>query len=342
MTLVGFSTDPSFLVHEEIGHPERPDRLRRLLAVLDETGVREALVEIAGAPVDDALLRRVHAEDQIARVAVLSRTGGGRLDADTYVGPGSDAIARLAAGSAVACVDAVLDRRVRRAFAALRPPGHHATPTTSMGFCLYNNVAIAARHARERGAERVAIVDWDVHHGNGTQDVFYEDRDVVVVSTHQFPLYPGTGRRNEIGAGAGIGATVNVPLPAGAGDLAFASVFHEIVLPVLYRARPDVILIAAGFDAHARDPLAELSMTTDGFHHLARTLVEAADELCDGRVVVCLEGGYDLEAVAWSGAATIAALRGLAAPPDPLEAHERAEPEIPELIADLRALHGLA
>jgi acetoin utilization deacetylase AcuC-like enzyme len=210
-----------------------------------------------------------------------------------------------------------------------------------MGFCLFNNVAIGASHALARGARRVAIVDWDVHHGNGTQDIFYERDDVLFCSTHQFPLYPGTGSAGEIGSGRGRGFTVNAPLPAYTGDRGMGQVFDEIVIPVVRRFRPDLILVSAGYDAHYLDPLASLQMTTSGFHALTRRIVEAADDLCSGRVVVCLEGGYDLEAIAWSALATLRALADEPMIEDRLATPTWEEASLADLLATLRLLHQL-
>ncbi len=237
----------------------------------------------------------------------------GYIDADTYVGPESVAVAELAAGGTVAMVDALLDGRSKRGVALVRPPGHHARPDHAMGFCLLNNVAIAAAHARARGLERVAIVDWDVHHGNGTQDIFFDDPNVLYVSTHQFPFYPGTGAVLETGEGDGTGFTVNVPLTAGGGDAVYRAAFERVILPVLEEYRPQLVLVSAGFDASARDPLAEMTLSADAFGWMARALRGVADASAEGRIAMVLEGGYDLVALE-SGllAATRAMVEGMA------------------------------
>jgi len=339
---VGWLYSPRFLDHDQPGHPERPDRLRRIVSVLEETGLMDSLHPLSFDPVDSAFLERCHDPFQVRLVRQLSDGGGGAIDGDTFVGHGSFEIACLAAGAAVRGVDAVWDAEVDRAFAAVRPPGHHATGGRSMGFCLFNNVALAAMRALERGAERVAIVDWDVHHGNGTQDIFYEDSQVLFISTHQVPLYPGTGLAPEIGRGEGKGWTVNVPLPPGVGDPGFHRVFDEVVLPAIRRAAPDIILVSAGFDAHFRDPLANLDVSTPGFHALAHQLVEVANEVCEGRMVVCLEGGYDLDAVGWSAAATTAALAGETLPADPLGAANGPDVDVGPFVTSLQKLHNLS
>ncbi len=344
MSRVGWVTDRRFLDHVLPGHPERPERLTRLWEVLDETGLATRLDVLPVSVVDGSLLESIHAPDQIGLVDELSLFGG-HLDPDTYVAAGSAGIARLAAGAVVGAVDAVLDGICDRAFAAVRPPGHHAGGRRSMGFCLFNNVALAAEHARRRGLARVAVVDWDVHHGNGTQDIFYGSADVLFVSTHQYPFYPGTGPAHEIGTGAGEGTTINVPLPAGVGDAGLELAFDRIVLPALRRFRPELLLVSAGFDAHHRDPLASLSATTGCFTRLAERLTAFADEACQGRVVVTLEGGYDLEAIAWGAAATVAVLLGITPPIAADDAESliarRPEPDITPLVESLQALHGL-
>jgi acetoin utilization deacetylase AcuC-like enzyme len=216
----------------------------------------------------------------------------------------------LAAGAAVAAVDAALDDRVTRSFVVSRPPGHHATPMRGMGFCFLNNVAIAAAHALSRGLERVAIVDWDVHHGNGTQDAFYDTESVLFVSTHQYPFYPGTGSAGETGRGKGEGYTINIPLSAGRHDDDYLRVFDEQLLPTVDRYRPELILISAGYDAHAHDPLGGMRLTESGFAALTARVTALAERHCDGRVVALLEGGYDPPALARSVAATLRILDG--------------------------------
>ena len=247
-------------------------------------------------PATDQALLRVHTADYLD--AVLETAGRPvAFDADTVTSPESVALARLAAGAACQAVDLVLDGTARRAAALVRPPGHHAEADRAMGFCLFNNVAVAAAHARARGTARVAIVDFDVHHGNGTQWSFYEDPAVLVVSTHQFPLYPGTGAAREAGTGAGEGFTVNVPMEAGSDDADYAVVYERVVFPVVRAFAPDLLLVSAGFDAHAADPLAGMRVTTGGFGWLCRGLAHLADEICGGRLVAVTEGGYDLHAL---------------------------------------------
>jgi acetoin utilization deacetylase AcuC-like enzyme len=220
------------------------------------------------------------------------------LDADTYLSPESDEVARLAAGAVLTAVDHVLETTRRRAVALVRPPGHHAEANRGMGFCLYNNIAVGAAWARARGLNRVAIVDYDVHHGNGTQWMFYDDPTVLFMSSHQYPFYPGTGAAGETGKDAGVGYTVNFPLEAGATDADFDRVYSSAVIPLLEQFRPDLLLVSAGFDAHERDPLGQMRVTTNGFGVLSTRLLRAADEWCQGRVVFVSEGGYDTQALA--------------------------------------------
>ena len=279
-----------------VGHPERPERAEVFDAIaqaFDDHGGR--VVEPRLATDDD--LARVHTRDHIDAI-VSTRGKAAMIDEDTFTSPDSEEIARLAAGAVLTGVDQVLDGPPRsRALAMVRPPGHHAEADRAMGFCLYNSIAVGAAYARSRGCARVAIVDYDVHHGNGTQWIFYEDPTVLFVSSHQYPFYPGTGAASEKGRGAGLGLTLNIPLAAGAMDAEIEQKYAQQVLPALRQFKPDLLMISAGFDAHELDPLGQLRMTTEGFRRLTKTLCDAADELCSGRVVMVTEGGYDLTAV---------------------------------------------
>jgi acetoin utilization deacetylase AcuC-like enzyme len=286
------------------GHPESPARLAAVLESLDSD--RFATVDRIEAPhVTRAQLERVHSPALIEEVFAAAPTEGfAQIDADTAMSPDSLEAALRAAGALCAAVDALIDGADTRAFCAVRPPGHHATRGTAMGFCLFNNIAVGAAHALARGINRVAIVDFDVHHGNGTQDIFERDARVLYASTHQWPLYPGTGDANE----TGVGNIVNAPLSPAASSLAFREVCREIVLPAVERFRPELVMISAGFDAHYLDPLANLNLGAPDYEWITRELVDIANRYAHGRVVSTLEGGYSLTALRQSTAAHVSAL----------------------------------
>jgi acetoin utilization deacetylase AcuC-like enzyme len=286
--------DAVFDRHEPLGyHPERPERLAAGRAAIAGASASFRRVETVEASSDD--LVRVHDARFVEALEHL-RGKKGMLDPDTYVSPSSIEAARRAAGGTVALVDALAEPSAV-GVALVRPPGHHACRDHAMGFCLINNIAVAAAHARARGMDRVAIVDFDVHHGNGTQEMFYRDPNVLYVSLHQFPFYPGTGAADEVGEGLGEGFTVNVPLGAGGGDPVYAAAFDRIVSPVLEQFAPDLILVSAGFDGAARDPLAEMTLSSVGYGLMAQRLREQAERSARGRIGFVLEGGYDLVAL---------------------------------------------
>lgn len=288
------------------GHPECADRIAAIENALSAPEFDDLLRRDAPAADDTALLS-CHPQRYLDRVAAAAPAEGwAALDADTHVMAESHRAARHAAGGAIAAVDMVLEREAGNAFCALRPPGHHAEHDTAMGFCLFGSIAIAAKHALDvRGLSRVAIVDFDVHHGNGTQDLLWDDRRAVFISTHQRPLYPGTGGTGERGA---HGQIVNVPLPPGTDSAAYRAAFEAMVIPSVRAARPDLILVSAGFDAHMADPLAQMNLGTDDFAWIAERLCDLADTFCAGRLVSVLEGGYDLTALADSVSAYLRVL----------------------------------
>lgn len=306
----GYCLNDNHHAHTLLYHPEHAGRLERVGKYLVETGLTQALVRVPVQPVAREHLLRVHTASYIEHVQAMSAREG-HLDPDTYIRQGSWEAALHAAGGLVALVREVVAGRLDNGFALIRPPGHHAEADHGMGFCLFNNVAVAARAAQaEWGVERVLIVDWDVHHGNGTQRVFYEDPTVLYFSTHQYPFYPGTGAASERGAGAGEGTTVNVPFPGGVGDEDYQLVFERLLVPLARRFQPDLILVSAGYDPHWRDPLAAMQLTLRGFAALTRLMVDLAAELCDGRLVLTLEGGYDLDALALGVVNSLHILRG--------------------------------
>lgn len=278
------------------GHPERPERAEVLQAVAAAFSERGGEVIEPRRATDEDLLR-VHTQEHVDLI-VSTRGKAVMIDEDTFTSPESDEIARLGAGAVLAAVDRVLDGPVgSHALALVRPPGHHAEADRAMGFCLYSNIAVGAAYARSRGCARVAIVDYDVHHGNGTQWIFYEDPTVLFVSSHQFPFYPGTGAASEKGRGEGHGFTLNLPLDAGTQDAEIERKYEELVYPALRAFNPDLLMISAGFDAHELDPLGQLRMTTEGFGRLTARLLQVADEVCAGKVVLVTEGGYNLDAL---------------------------------------------
>jgi acetoin utilization deacetylase AcuC-like enzyme len=298
---------PVYLEHlTPPGHPERPDRLRAIERVLMEEPFE--LLDRAEAPHgDEATLLYAHPESYVERLrAAVPEEGIAIIDGDTVMSPKSWDAALTAIGAANAAVDDVFSGAASNVFVASRPPGHHAEKAAAMGFCLFNNAAIAARHAQKKhGAERVAIIDWDVHHGNGTQDIFWDDPSVLYCSTHQLPLFPGSGRRNETGA---FGNVVNVPLAPDTGSEAFREAFGTRILPRIDDFAPDLIIISAGFDAHHRDPLADINLTEDDFDWATGYVLERAARYCDNRLVSLLEGGYDLHGLAFSVAAHVGRL----------------------------------
>jgi acetoin utilization deacetylase AcuC-like enzyme len=303
---------PDYLLHDPgPNHPERADRLRAILSHLERQDWFTALLQIRPEPAAETWLTRIHTPTYLQRLQEVLHKAPVAWDPDTRVSAHSYDVARLATGGVLAAVDAVMAGTARNAFVASRPPGHHAVPERAMGFCLLNHVAIATRYVQEQyGVHRVLIVDWDVHHGNGTQDVFYTDASVFYFSTHQYPFYPGTGAASETGEGPGRGTTLNVPLPAGSGDAEIIRAFREQLLPAAEAFRPEFVFISAGFDAHQQDPLAQLQVTEAGYATLTRMVMDIAARFASGRLVSVLEGGYNLEALARSVAAHLQVLAG--------------------------------
>jgi acetoin utilization deacetylase AcuC-like enzyme len=296
---LGYVLDDLFVEHRApSGHPERPARAEAVRDALAAAGIASSGTHVATRFATDEELARVHAPSYLDELVKVVPGHTGWLDPDTYYSPKSWDAARAAAGSVCQLATDVLDGKLDQGIAVVRPPGHHATRDRAMGFCLLNNVAAAAAAARARGAARVAIVDWDVHHGNGTQDIFWDDPTVLYLSVHQFPYYPGSGAPTEIGGPRALGATVNVGLPSGSGDAEYLAAFDHVIVPAIEKFKPDLILVSAGFDAFEHDPLAGMRVTFAGFAGMARRLRAVADRVAHGRIIAVLEGGYDLDGLA--------------------------------------------
>jgi acetoin utilization deacetylase AcuC-like enzyme len=308
------ATHPRYLEHDAgQGHPERPARLEAVLQGVRDAGLVEAIVPVEPRPATKSELERVHPRGFLDALDRFCAAGGGRIDADTGAGPASWEAALLAAGGGLAAIEALDRGEGDVAFCAVRPPGHHATPDRAMGFCLLNNVAVAAAHLAARG-ERVLVVDYDAHHGNGTQDAFYADGRVFYVSLHEFPLYPGTGAMSEIGRGPGTGRTLNLPVPPGTTGDVYLAALDDVILPAAERFRPTWLILSVGFDAHRRDPITGLGLSSGDYGLIAERLVGLVPP---GRRVAVLEGGYDLHALTDCAAATVAALVGERRHPEP-------------------------
>lgn len=340
-----YVTHPRYTEHDLPGHPEHAGRIKAIWQKLRDTGLVDRLTPFEASPVSEEIILTVHTSqylELLKKIAAVNQRV--YLDPDTYTSPNSYEIARLSAGGVIRAVDEVLSSRADNALAAVRPPGHHAMPSHAMGFCLLGNVAIAARYAqRNYNIQRVMIVDYDVHHGNGTQAMFYDDDTVLFVSTHQSPFYPGTGHIHETGKDKGKGYTVNIPLHGGQGDSNYAVVFEQIIWPVAERYQPQLLVVSAGFDAHWMDPLAAMRLSLKGYAHLTNELILMAKQLCGGKIIFVLEGGYNLEALS-NGVTNIArALLGDTKTEDPLGQPNdgRSEPDIKPLIEQLRAVHDV-
>ena len=303
---------PIFLGHDTGMHPENPARIAAIDAELERQGLLSGRPEIAFGAAAREVVARVHDEEYLQLLDDIVEAGGGWIDADTMCAPDSVETAYHGAGAAVAAVDAILGNTIRRAVVLGRPPGHHAYADRAMGFCLLNMVAVAAEHALDHGLDHIAIVDWDVHHGNGTEAIFAARPDVLFLSVHQYGggFFPGTGPATFTGTGAGEGYTINVPLRSGAGDDDYSAVFDEQLSPAIAAFAPELILVSAGFDAHQRDPLGSMRVTDAGFAEMARTVVGWAEAYCDGRLLAVLEGGYDLVGLAASVAAVLRVFDG--------------------------------
>lgn len=310
MTRTALYRSPHFARHDEPSHVENQRRLRAVDAALERNGLLASNPGPLFAPATVEQLARVHDPRYLEALADAAAQGGGWIDGDTYMGSDSWDVAALAAGAVVAAVDAALDGAAPRGFVLARPPGHHARPTIGMGFCLFNSIAIGAAQALARGVERIAIFDWDVHHGNGTQEIFWETDRVLFASIHQWPLFPGTGAASEVGIDRGAGFTLNIPLAAGAGNERYLQVLDNTVLPKLRAYEPELVLVSAGFDCHRDDPLGGMQVDDDGFAAMTNRLMELAGDHAGGRLVLALEGGYDPAALGRGVVRTIQTLDG--------------------------------
>ena len=303
MGQTGFVYHPAYLEHDMgAGHPESPNRLRAIMQQLEQSGTAARLTRIEPREAEDEWITQIHTPLYLAMLKTQAPTNGRiSLDPDTSMSPGSLTAAYLAAGGALAAVDAIMSRQVDQAFCAVRPPGHHAESGRAMGFCLFNNVAIAARYVQKKhGLTRVLIVDWDVHHGNGTQHSFEDDPSVLFFSTHQYPHYPGTGRKSERGRGAGEGFTINVPMEAGEGGEEYREIFQKSLVPTADSFKPEFVIVSAGFDAHKDDPLGNMGLMEEGYADLTGIVAGIAKRHAGGRILSSLEGGYHLTALATS------------------------------------------
>ena len=347
---VGFLYDPAVLDHQPPeGHPERPARVRDTFALLESEGMLDRLTRLPVTPATRAQIERVHTPTYLDRVERIVSEGGGYLDAgDTVASTGSWKAATAAAGAAIGAVDAVMTGGMEASFALARPPGHHAPPDRAMGFCILNHAAVAAAHAvAQYGLSRVLLVDFDVHHGNGTQDCFYASPQVLYFSTHQSPAYPFTGAVEETGEGTGLGYTVNVPLPPDVGEAGFLQAFDTVLRPLAARYRPEMVIVSAGYDAHWRNSRyvqgIRERLTVRGLCALSKHLQEITDAYCPGKLVGILEGGYDLEALGWGVLGTLRVWLGDTEVEDPLGPPPTAarEPDITPLLEQVRRVHKL-
>jgi len=338
----GYVYERIFHKHNWPDHPENAKRLNAMIGYLEAHQILPRLKHIPSREAKIHELQRCHHPLYIEHVEDTCRFGGGMLDADTYTNKFSFEAAAHAAGGLIELCRAVVTGELDNGFALIRPPGHHATPNRAMGFCIFGNTPIAARAMQNGvGVERAAIVDFDVHHGNGTQAILEEDPSIMFVSSHQYPFYPGTGSVREVGTGPAKGTKVNLPLTPFMGDEDVKALYSQIVFPLLRRFQPELIIVSAGFDAHWDDPLANIGLTLTGYHWLVTSLINLAAEICNGKIVFALEGGYNLNVVAPAVGNTFRALLGDTDFDDPLGVSPWVEPDVAPLLAQLKIIHGL-
>jgi len=301
LSRTGLVYHPVYLEHVTGGHPERPERLVEIMKGVEKSGLLDSIVRIEPRFALDEDILRVHSMEHLSRVRTAVAEGVTMLDADTVMSERSCEAALMAAGGLLVAGDWIMEGKIDNALCVVRPPGHHATADRAMGFCLFNNAAVAAAYLKENHRmEKILIVDWDLHHGNGTQDIFYTDPDVLYFSAHQSPHYPGTGDSSEVGSGEGHGVNVNLPVPAGMGEQEYLDIFRGTLQDAAYAFSPDFVIISAGFDAHCEDPLGDLNITEDGYASLTRFVLDIAADCCDGRLLSTLEGGYNIAALSRS------------------------------------------
>ncbi len=340
--LTGIVYDPIFLKHDQPGHPENAKRLESILVVLKEKDLLEKLVKIETRQAVTDEITLCHSQDYVEYVREYCKNGGGYLDPDTYSNSYSFTAASTVVGSSIDLTTAVIKGELKNGFALLRPPGHHALANRSMGFCLFGNIAIASKVAlTQPGIRKVAIVDFDVHHGNGTQSLVGDDPKILFISTHQYPFYPGTGSIREIGHGESEGTIINIPLPAGVGDEGFKIVYEKVIIPSLERFNPDLLLVSAGYDAHWDDPLANLNLSLSGYNWISRELIKCAERVCNGKIVFFLEGGYNLQVLSNGVANTIRGLLGIDFFEDPLGKSTEVETDVEKVVNELINIHNL-
>ncbi len=340
--VTGIIYDPIFLEHDLTGHPETARRLESIVEALKEKKLYEKVRHIKSGKAKLEEITLCHSAEYVEYVKEFSEKGGGYLDPDTYSNKNSYLAASTAVGSSIDLTNEVINGNLKNGFALLRPPGHHALSNRSMGFCLFGNIAIAAKVAlTQHGIKKIAIVDFDVHHGNGTQALVGDDPNILFISSHQYPFYPGTGSIREIGHGNAEGTVVNIPLPAGVGDEGFKLVYRKVVIPSLEKFNPDLILISAGYDAHWDDPLANLNLSLTGYNLISRELLKAAEDLCAGKIIFFLEGGYNLEVLSEGVSNAICGLLGIESFEDRIGKAENHEPDVEKLITELINIHNL-
>jgi acetoin utilization deacetylase AcuC-like enzyme len=338
----GITYDPLFIKHNKMGHPESANRLNAIIKKINIEEFKSDLENVNARPATTEELTLCHTPDYVEEVKSFTEQGGGYLDQDTYTNEFTYNAASMAAGAIIDLSTLVINGELKNGFALVRPPGHHALSNRAMGFCIFGNIAIAAKSAlNNKGIKKVAIVDFDVHHGNGTQALVEKAPNILFISTHQYPFYPGSGNVNEIGTGEAEGTLLNIPLEAGVGDSGFLEIYNEIIIPKLINYKPDIILVSAGYDAHWNDPLANMGLSLSGYTRISEKLVKAAEQMCDSKIVFTLEGGYNLEVLSNGVINSIKALMGRDDFEDPIGSSSMDEPSIKGLIDNLKMIYQL-